>query len=398
MTTSTHKYKYIYIKNGNVIDQIKRIAPLNNKPIQSGPDAFLADLLYALKDEQLLVISHYNKNMSYVYDNIKAIELDCIPKSTSPIRKIYNRFNRIKQFLILIIIMIRFKPDRIICGRLGFMLWATWIVSKLRNIPYIHSRHIRINRSDMSYLKKIEDNIDKWVVSKATACICHGPYTKQQLTQEGIPISKIFEFDISFYDFLSHKDDDIHIEQLKNTGDFRIILFVGRISQEKGVFDLLDACKDILKENIKLVYVGEGRDFNKLKDIIDQRNLKNKVILLGNIAHEYLPKLYKLAYIVVTPTQQAKEGRCMSAMESLIMNVPVIAPNGGPFPFLIKHEINGLLYTTDSIQDLTLKINRIFADTKLYKNLINGAHLTGLNLIEPELSFSRAIQKAFQLS
>ena len=57
--------------------------------------------------------------------------------------------------------------------------------------------------------------------------------------------------------------------------------------------------------------------------------------------------------MVVTPTQsQFPEGRCMATMEGLVMGVPVIAPNFGPFPFLVKHGENGLLFEPDSSHDI----------------------------------------------
>lgn len=397
--TEIRTQKYVYIKNGNIVDQVLRILQSTGQPAKSGPDAFLADLLFSLDHNPILIISHYNRDKRYVADNIEAIEFDCIKKGPSITQSISNRFKRVKLFFVVINTILQFNPDRIICGRLGFMLWASYIVSRLKSIPFIHSRHIRINREDMSSLKRIGDAIDKWVIARSTACICHGPFTKQQLIDDDIPESKVFEFDISFHEFLAQSETDVNIENLKKNKKSKIILFVGRLSKEKGIFDLFNACSELLRqdENVILVYAGSGKDTNKLHDQIQQSGLDERIILLGSIEHEKLASVYKQATIVVAPTQHAKEGRCMSVMEALVMGIPVIAPNGGPFPYLIKHGCNGLLYDVDSTADLSKQIGKLLKNDVLYEKLSSGAIDAGEKLTEPDLSFSTAINHAFAL-
>ena len=76
--------------------------------------------------------------------------------------------------------------------------------------------------------------------------------------------------------------------------------------------------------------------------------------------HENLADLICESTVVVTPTQsQFPEGRCMATMEGLVMGIPVIAPDFGPFPYLVKHNVNGLLYKPDSVNDLQNKLFKI---------------------------------------
>jgi glycosyltransferase involved in cell wall biosynthesis len=83
-------------------------------------------------------------------------------------------------------------------------------------------------------------------------------------------------------------------------------------------------------------------------------------------------------------------------MESFYVGTPVIAPNYGPFPYLVEHEINGLLYETDNINALSAAIQRILSDQELLKRLRIGAKESGHKLINPGLSFSSAIHLAFE--
>ena len=93
-----------------------------------------------------------------------------------------------------------------------------------------------------------------------------------------------------------------------------------------------------------------------LKEIAS-RSLNNRVIILGYINHDKLVTLLRKCRVLVTPTHKSfPEGRCMSAMEGLVMEVPVIAPDFGPFPYLVNHGVNGLLYKADHVDDLKGKL------------------------------------------
>ena len=47
--------KYAYLKNGDAVDQLRRILG-NDKRMRSGPDAFMADFVYAHSKDDLLVL------------------------------------------------------------------------------------------------------------------------------------------------------------------------------------------------------------------------------------------------------------------------------------------------------------------------------------------------------
>ena len=85
----------------------------------------------------------------------------------------------------------------------------------------------------------------------------------------------------------------------------------------------------------------------------------------------------------------------MAAMEGLIMGKPVIAPNFGPFPYLVEHERSGLLYKADSVEDLGRQISRALDDHDLYKRMCAGARDAGAKLREPPVGFWDPVKLAF---
>ena len=97
---------------------------------------------------------------------------------------------------------------------------------------------------------------------------------------------------------------------------------------------------------------------------------------------------------VVTPTPRADEGRCMAAMEAIAVGIPVIAPDAGPFPYVVRHEDNGLLYATDSVASLQTALARLLGEPGLRARLRGGAQASSAALLARPLSFGDAVSRA----
>ena len=397
--------RYVYIKNGDVVTQLNRILPIGKNISSSGPDAFISDLIHFIDNNPALLISCQNRDSNFKLDNIEGKVYNCRNNSSNPFIKIVSRFfTSFKIFFLLL----NFKPERIICGTNGWILWVSYLFSALYSIPFIHSNHTSLLTYENSSYKRFFLSLSKWCMLHSKAEICHGPYLRQQLLDIGVDSSRLFEFDIGFQDIsreMSNKQESIvSDENMGNTP----IFYIGRIEAYKGAFDLFEACKEILSKNadVKLVYIGNGSALKELQERVIELNLKEQVLFLGEVNRERLFQTIKKARVIVTPTQGifykgkniATEGRCMTAMESLFFGIPLIAPDSGPFPYLIKHGVNGMLFETNSIDSLKKTIQEVFKDEVFYRQLCEGAKQTGENLLSPEMTFAKAVKKAFSVS
>src|SRR3989344_7178868 len=90
--------------------------------------------------------------------------------------------------------------------------------------------------------------------------------------------------------------------ELKNK---KVILFVGRLDNYKGVKYLIDAIKNI--ENIKLLLVGDGLERENLEKQVKELNLADKVIFVGKKNQDELPYYYNLADIFILPSITRQE-------------------------------------------------------------------------------------------
>lgn len=160
-------------------------------------------------------------------------------------------------------------------------------------------------------------------------------------------------------------------------GDKKVILFVGRLAEIKGVTYLIEAMKSI---DALLVIVGDG----PLRENLEKQamSIKNKVIFLGAKTHEDLKTIYASADVFVVPSVTAKdggqEGFGLVILEAMASGLPVIASNSGGIKQLIVNGMNGLLCEEKCVKELVNGIKRVLEDNELYYEIINN---TG-NMIE----------------
>lgn len=126
-------------------------------------------------------------------------------------------------------------------------------------------------------------------------------------------------------------------------GDKKVVLFVGRLAEKKGVTYLLEAMVEI---DALLVVVGDGPLREELK--AQAEAIKEKVVFLGAKTHDELRIIYASADIFVCPSvtgkDGAQEGLGLVILEAMASGVPVVASRSGGIVQLIVDGTNGLLF------------------------------------------------------
>jgi glycosyltransferase involved in cell wall biosynthesis len=156
-------------------------------------------------------------------------------------------------------------------------------------------------------------------------------------------------------------------------GDF-IMIFVGRISQDKGINELLNAVYSINKtgeREIKVLLVGpvaknEERGF---KNYIRKHNLEDNIIFLG--VEDDVQPFYCAADVFVLPSYE--EGLPLTLLEALACGLPVIVSRIGGIPFVVEDHKDGLLINPGDHKDLIDKLNWCIQNPTEMKDLgVNG--------------------------
>ena len=128
-------------------------------------------------------------------------------------------------------------------------------------------------------------------------------------------------------------------------------LFLGSLSQDKGVFTLLKAFHKADIENFRLVIAGTGTESEKLKNYIAENELENKVQLPGFVTGQKLDFLRKNAYAVVLPSECFENGP-YALMEPMSAGKPVIGANIGGIPEMAIPSKTGWLFKSGNADDL----------------------------------------------
>ena len=161
-------------------------------------------------------------------------------------------------------------------------------------------------------------------------------------------------------------------ESCKDEHLFRII-YVGRLIEEKGVSNLLQALAKV-KFNYSLTIVGDGGYSNQLKKLAKELKLEDKVSFVGTQwnVHEWLKK----ADLFIHPCLW-NEGFGITLIEAMASGVPCIAYNRGAIPEIIQDNVNGFLVDECTVEDLATRIetvNDIYLNKKeIWVSIKNGA-------------------------
>lgn len=156
-----------------------------------------------------------------------------------------------------------------------------------------------------------------------------------------------------------------------NFKEEKIILFVGRLTTEKGIFELIMAFKKLLfstkTNNVRLIITGYGPDENRIKSYAKELNIFDKITFTGSLYGEELEKFYALSDIFVLPSYN--EGRPMVINEAMASECAIIATNVGGIPEQIIDGVNGYVIEPRDNELLFNKMNFLIQNEKIMERM-----------------------------
>ena len=137
-----------------------------------------------------------------------------------------------------------------------------------------------------------------------------------------------------------------------------LVLFVGNLIPRKGIHFLIEAAKQVTKEDeeTKFVVVGNGPLKDQLINYAKELGVANNFIFMQNIDDAALPAIYNCADIFVSPSIQ--EGQGITLLEAQATAKPVVAFDVAAVNEVVKNNETGLLVNPDSkeLADSILKL------------------------------------------
>jgi len=175
-----------------------------------------------------------------------------------------------------------------------------------------------------------------------------------------------------------------HFKELKK-GNNKIIIYAGRLAEQKGVEFLIRAFKQVYKKqkNVYLVIAGNGKLLENLISLTYKEKLSHRVVFTGFIPKEELIQLYKVSDIGVIPSLWEPFGYV--AIEMMACGLPIIVSDIEGLAEIVEDNYSGLnvalknynyddYYSSEvDVKELSYKILKLLNDEKLRDHLIENA-------------------------
>lgn len=227
------------------------------------------------------------------------------------------------------------------------------------DIPLVHTYHTMYEDYVYYVTKGYFDKSSKKVVEYLTKFYCD-----KTATELIVPTKKTYDLfkekygyarsvhivptGIDVEKFYPEKNNQTKALELRRKlgikDDEFVILFVGRMGNEKSVDFLIENHKAILKENKKarLLLIGDGPDIDNLKEITKKHKLEDSVIFAGRVPWENISLYYQIPDVFTTASKTETQG--LTVLEAMAAALPVVALDDDAFREVVSNDYNGFLF------------------------------------------------------
>ena len=233
------------------------------------------------------------------------------------------------------------------------------VISKQFDIPIVHTYHTMyedyVHYITHGYFdkssKKIVEHLTKFYCDKTIDELIVPTKKTYDLFKEKYGYDRsvhIIPTGIEIDRFYKENIDKDKVSELKHKYGFKrddiIILFVGRIAEEKNIEFLINNHVEIIKKekNAKLLIVGDGPDLDNYKELVKEKKLDNNVIFTGKVPWDEVPLYYNLADIFTTASHTETQG--LTVIEAMAASLPVIALDDDAFRNVVIDTLTGYLF------------------------------------------------------
>lgn len=178
-----------------------------------------------------------------------------------------------------------------------------------------------------------------------------------------------------------------------------VIGYIGRLVEEKGILDLIEAVKNI-EDNYTLLIIGDGPIKKKIVTKAEESGIAKHLRLLDGIPFKDVPIMMNCIDTFALPSRTSitwKEQFGRVLVEAMACEIPVIGSDSGAIPDVIGNA--GLIFKEGNIKDLTSKLITLMKDDNLRKKLGQRGrqrvleHFTWQRFAEKSYSFFKEISQ-----
>jgi len=244
------------------------------------------------------------------------------------------------------------------------------IIKKFYGVPYI----VTVHGSDIFGLKgRLFQRIQKSAIKNSLICTVNSNATKNEVVRRFPDLKEKIRLVPMGVDASLFKKKKISKNKL-GYGNYNLLLFVGRLSEQKGIEYLIKSMPDVLSKfhNTKLLIIGEGGYKNNFMKKVKELHLGKNVEFLSSVSRSKLIDYYNIADLFVYPSLAHKTGTealGVVLLEALSCGTAVIGSDVGGIRDIIKNKKTGLLTKQRNEKDIADKIVLLLKNKKLREKL-----------------------------
>lgn len=269
------------------------------------------------------------------------------------------------------------NPDLVVTHSIKshFLMWRSHLS---RQYPWVAFHH---GYTSTDRKMRIYNRLDRWSLPAADRLItvCHA-FARELSRSTGIATDDILVLHNSIRPKLPATAAEVQAlrSKLGIANDERLVLAVGRLSNEKAHIDLIAAFSRLRESKpevkAKLIIVGDGPERARLEGAAESLGCRDYVILAGQVSD--VRPFYYAADVFALPSHS--EGSPNVLLEAMAAGIPIVATEVGGVPEMVESEQSALLVPANDPRAMAEAITRVFIEEELGMRLtVNASSLIG---------------------
>ena len=167
-----------------------------------------------------------------------------------------------------------------------------------------------------------------------------------------------------------------------------LVGYIGRLSEEKGILNLIEAVPFVLKgkADTRFIICGKGSLADRVQNLMKAEGVEAQVRLIGWVAHEDVPQYLNELKMLVLPS--FTEGLPNAILEAMACGTPVLATPVGAIPDIIKDGKTGFLLKFNDPEHIADRIVELLGKPELLKKVSINAY----NYVRENFSYEKTLE------
>jgi len=218
----------------------------------------------------------------------------------------------------------------------------------------VHVHSTEFDRSGEHVNQWVYD-IERFGMHRADRVITVSNFTKRICLQRyGVPENKLSVV----YNGVEPSANADDYKEIKRRKDEQIVLFLGRITMQKGPEYFVAAARKVLEkmEDVKFIMAGSGDMFTRTIELVAGMGIGHKVLFTGFLRGTDVDRAFEMADLYVMPSVSEPFG--LSPLEAMMHKVPVIISKQSGVAEIIQHALKVDFWDIDEMANKMIGVLR----------------------------------------